>query len=261
MIKYKSAPLLMTIIIIALFIIFGCEKELMSPEEANPFLNYFAMEIDPRTNLDYAVIFPETFNSDSGYPALLAFPPGEQTISQVQWGIDLYYIRQSIQRNWLVISPAAPGGIKFFEGSENYIPDLMEEIENRFNIEGGKYHLSGVSNGGVSAFRVAVQNYQKIQSLTVFPGVPLEQDKPFLDRLVDIPITMYVGALDDNDLIAEIDSTAKTLQELGVEVNFRQWANDGHVILSLTPDHLFDIFDGYRPLGMVMKSSLKSGNQ
>jgi hypothetical protein len=225
----------------------GCTSDLLSPDEANPYLRYVSLEIDPRTDMVVALIEPECYNDSVSYPVLLALPPGDQTKSQVQWAIDTYYIRQSIQRKWIVVSPTAINDVLYHEGSEAYIPMLLETVETFYNIEGGKFHLAGISNGGVSAFRIATLLPERFQSLTVFPGIPLEVDFQRLDRIIDIPITMYVGALDDNELIAQMDSTASRLQDLGADVTYMKWEDNGHVISSLTPEHLFDLFESYRP--------------
>jgi hypothetical protein len=238
--------LVVSILMMVILSHFGCKSELTGSEDANPYIQYLRMEIDPRTELNFVLLLPEIFDPSQSYPALLALPPGEQTMDQVEWGIDLYYKRQSIQRNWIVVSPAAVNGISYFAGSEVYIPMLLELVETEFNIEEDKWHIAGVSNGGVSAFHIAVLYPELFQSVTVFPGVPLEEDKPQLDNLVDMPITMYVGAFDDLDLIEEMESTVQSLQDLGASVHYQKWANDGHVISSISSEHLFDLFDGYR---------------
>ena len=231
-------------IIILLFA--GCTSDLLSPEEANPYMRYVNMEIDPLTQMTVALIEPECYNASLSYPVLIALPPGDQTKSQVQWAIDTYYIRQSIQRQWIVVSPSAINDVLYHEGSEAYIPMLLEAVELSYQVEGDQFHLAGISNGGTSAFRIATLYPDRFQSLTVFPGVPLEVDFQRLNRIVNIPITMYVGALDDSELIAEMDSTVSRLETLGAQVTYRKWANDGHVITSLTPEHMFDLFDSYR---------------
>ena len=248
MFPYKVFQIFKLLLLIFSIQFIGCEVEITGNEEANPFLKYHTFEIDPLTTINYALILPESYKSDESYPALLALPPGEQGMAQVNMAINKYYIRQSIQRNWIVISPAAPGGIKYFNGSEIYIPMLCDALEEVFNIEGGRFHIAGISNGGVSAFRIGVIYSERIQSLTVFPGTPLSQDTSLLNNIADIPITMYWGAQEDPELITEMERTIQTLERLGADVNYREWENEGHIIDSLTPEDLFDLLDGYRGL-------------
>jgi predicted peptidase len=224
----------------------SCEPPLQSSDEANPFIKKRSLKLDNGMELKYWVLLPESFDSTQVYPAVLTFPPSTQSLDQVEWAVNAYYVRQSIQRNWLVICPSAPQGIKYHEGAEAYIPLLLNKIEQNYHIEKNKYHLAGISNGGISAFRVGTLYPEYFQSLTVFPGVPTETDKQRLQNLQDILVTMYVGALDDADLIAQSEQTVQILDSLGVSVEYKKWENNGHVITSLTPVYLLDVFESYR---------------
>jgi pimeloyl-ACP methyl ester carboxylesterase len=226
----------------------ACTKTLNTGLDHNPYFTYQAIPVSSNTTLEYALILPEYLSSDRSYPVLLALPPGEQGSYQVEWAIKKYWIQQSILRNWIVVSPLAPAGKYFHEGSEIYIPVLMDTLQQRYHVEGERFHLAGISNGGLSAFRIAVQYPERIRSLTVFPGFPPSADDyAHLDRLRDIPVTLYVGALDSSEWINEMDSTAAILHDLGGQVTFKVFPNEGHVINSLTSEMLFDLLDQFRP--------------
>ena len=244
--RVKSTIFHFVVISLCVFVANRCEPPLQSTEEANPFIKIRSLMLDNSRQLDYWLLLPENFDSTKTYPALLTFPPGTQSLDQVAWAINSYYIRQSIQRNWLVISPAAPDEIKFFEGAEQYVPLLLNEIEENYHIEENKYHLAGISNGGISAFRVGTLYPDYFLSLTVFPGVPTDTDKKRLHNLRQIPVTMYVGASDAADWITQTEQTVHLLDSIGTAVDYKKWENNGHVITSLTPTDLFDLFDSYR---------------
>jgi predicted peptidase len=235
------------ILLILIVFIAACTKNLNTSLDHNPYFSYYTIAVSNNTNLDFALILPENLSAEQMYPVVLALPPGDQTQSEVEWAIKKYWIEQSIMQNWIVISPIAPGGKYFHQGSEIYIPVLMDTIQHLFNVEGNKFHVAGISNGGISAFRIAIQYSERVQSLTVFPGVPPgPADYAQLDHLLNIPVTMYVGALDDSAWINEMDSTATLLEDLGVEVTFRKFPNEGHVITSLSSKMLFDLLDSLR---------------
>jgi len=94
-----------------------------------------------------------------------------------QTGLHLYWDAEAKKRGWVVISPAAPEGTIFYRGAENELANLLEEVSKSVEFEGGKVHLAGVSNGGLSAYRVITENPGRFLSLTVLPGVPLD-DRP-----------------------------------------------------------------------------------
>lgn len=232
------------VLILLVLITMSCTQSLNTALDNNPYYFYLGIPVRSNKVLEFALILPENYSSERSYPVLLAFPPGYQSRAEMEWAVQKYWIRQSIQRNWIVVSPVAPGGQYFHEGSETYIAMLMDTLQHRYNIEENKFHVAGISNGGISSFRIAIQYTSRIRSLTVFPGVPpTEADYALLNRLINIPVTMYVGGLDSPDWINEMDSTATILQNLGGQVTYKIFPNEGHVINSLSSAMLFDLLE------------------
>ena len=244
--KYISAIIIFVLSLIFFISGVGCDLKTTRSDEDNPYLKRNTLVLDESLSLDYLILLPEGYDPERSFPAILAIPPGGQSVNEAEWAIDLYYIRESIQRNWLVVSPIAPNNTLFHEGSEIYIPYLLDEVKKSFNIEEDRFHLAGISSGGISAFRLAAGWPDLFQSVTVFPGAPTENDKRYLDHLIDLRITMYVGEYDDAEWINETLETASTLDSLGAKVEYKIWEANGHVITSLKPKQLFDLFESYR---------------
>jgi dipeptidyl aminopeptidase/acylaminoacyl peptidase len=199
------------------------------------------------TTLEFAEIYPEGLDLNKEWPVLIAFPPGNQDRSMVDWGLNTYWIDWTVQRDWIVISPVAPDGISFYNGSSVYVPELIEWIKQEYHVEGDLLHMAGVSAGGYSGFRVAIDYPEYFISLTVLPGVPPEEeDHDKLFKLEDIIVTMYVGQ-NDEGWVEETRTTAQELEDLGVQVTFLIFPLQGHVINSITPAMLFNLFNGFRP--------------
>lgn len=212
-----------------------------------PFFSFHEIQLGDKTSLQFELVLPENLDKNKTYPVLLALPPGAQSREEVEFGLMQYWIKSSIQRNWIVVSPIAPGGIRFYEGSETKIGELFDWIQQEFQVEGGRFHISGLSAGGISGFRIAVQYSERCQSLTVLPGYPLEDDYDQLDKLQNIPVSMFVGGY-DTSFIQAMDSTYTRLVELGIQVTYNQLPEDEHVITSLTSEYLFDLLDSFRPI-------------
>lgn len=210
-------------------------------------LTYQSMEFQEGTTLHYAVLTPKNFDTTRTYPILLAFPPGGQSQDLVQWGLDSYWADQAIKRGWIVLSPVAPGGQLFFQGSEALIPQFLEQTSEMYHPEGGKYHVAGVSNGGISAFRVALQNPDKTQSLLVLPGFPRTKEEfQKLETLKDIPVAMFVGE-QDSSWVATMQATEEELSRLGGDVSLEIVPGEPHVIKSLVGgEALFDLLESFR---------------
>lgn len=206
---------------------------------------YFEMTMADGTLLEYGVVLPDGFVPGETYPVLLAFPPGSQTRAMVVAG-NSYWGAEAQARGWVVVSPIAPGGTLFFQGAEQYLPEFLQRIEVIYPPEGGKFHVAGVSNGGISSFRIATMMPEKFGSLTAVPGFPQTADFEQLDKLTNMPVTLFVGENDDSGWIDRMVATEAELTRLGGQVHLTVVPNEGHVIQSLTGADLYDLLDEYR---------------
>ncbi len=232
-------------IVISTVLWIQCQTDVAVGISNHPYIDYLRLDTTLDASIDFLMVFPENFNEDDAYPVLIAFPPGDQDKEEVDFSLEKYWIKSSIQRNWIVVSPIAPVDLNFYSGAEILIPELMNWIAGQINVEGGKFHLAGLSAGGISAFKIAVENPQRCHSITVLPGYAIEDDYDRLNVLAGIPVSMFVGS-NDIETIAPMEVTRDRLLELENTVLYQVIPDDGHVIQSLTSESLFDILDGYR---------------
>ncbi len=237
------------ILLVALIIVFtSCKMEISDSDRQNPYMTYQRVEMSDGEFIEFAIVAPEFTEPGMAHPTLLAFPPGDHTKSEAQWALDKYWIRQSIQRNWVVVSPLAFKNLNYYEGPEKYIPELMDWIEENYEVEDGKFHTSGISNGGKSAFRAAINFSDRIASLLVFPGkIDSDAEYGLLNRLAGMPVHMYVGEGEIEEWTSVMDSIKVILDDLGVENQYKIFKGEGHIIQSLTSEMLFDTLDTFRP--------------
>jgi poly(3-hydroxybutyrate) depolymerase len=104
--------------------------------------------------LHYMVVLPNGFDPAKAYPGVLAFPGGLQTMDTVQGTLERNWRDEAEKRGYIVVIPAAPGEL-FFQGGEKVFPDFVVQLLSDYKILGNKFHIAGVSNGGISAFHVA----------------------------------------------------------------------------------------------------------
>lgn len=209
-------------------------------------LTYQTLQLVDGSELTYALALPNNYEAGRAYPVLLALPPGAQTRSMVAAGLDGLWQRTARERGWIVVSPIAPGGVNFFSGSEVAIPELLDEIGRSFVVEGGRFALGGISNGGNSAFRIALNSPDRFESMVVIPGVPPSGgDFAGLEGIKHIPIAMYVGENDSTAWVEQSVSAAAELDKLGADVTFEIVPNNGHVVTSIDGAMLFDFFESH----------------
>jgi pimeloyl-ACP methyl ester carboxylesterase len=213
---------------------------------SEPVVRYESMTMDDGAVIEYALVLPAGFDARKAYPVLLALPPGPQTREMVQAGLDLYWRQGAIDNGWVVVSPASPDGTLYFQGAERYLPAFLAGIATQVTPEGGKYHVAGISNGGISAFRLLAEHPELVHSLLVAPGYPFSaEDRRNLLESTDIPVAMFVGE-QDATWIPPMQETADALAAQGREVSLEIVPGEGHVIRSLSPDRLFALLESFR---------------
>ena len=198
-------------------------------------------------DIDFAAVVPVDFEVGGTAPVLLAMPPGGQSLDLTANVTSGTYATQALARGWVVVSPAAPESGLYFNGSETLIPGFVDWINTWVTPEGGRPHLAGISNGGISSFRVAGNEPDAFASMIVFPGFPRSaEDQAALAELADIPIRMFVGET-DTSWIPPMEEAFATLDGLGADVALDIRVGEGHVMASLSDGaDIFDLLDSFR---------------
>lgn len=209
-------------------------------QAANDGLFAFESVVAGGTTIEFAVSVPAGFDPQKPYPVLLAMPPGGQDKTLTGQVMAEVWVTEARKRGWVVISPVAPGGVLFFEGAEELVPEFLRMTSVRYQPQGGRYMLAGISNGGISAFRIAGRNPELFHSLTVLPGFPISSDdEAALGRLIAMPVTIFVGEQDSSWVKAARQTTA-ALNGLNGRVTLKVLTGEGHVLRGLSSSVLFE---------------------
>jgi acetyl esterase/lipase len=217
----------------------------VSTKDGHTFLHR-SVTLSGGTTIQYAVVLPPGFDPSRTYPILLALPPGGQDLDTVDALVNAYWIRGAA-RGWIVLSPAAPGGQLYFEGAESLIPDFLDRTAQDYHPEGGTYAIAGISNGGLSAFRIILNTPRRFQALLTLPGYPpADADQQKLPTIAKLPIALYVGAQDDG-WRQQVEQTYRDLKALGAPVSLTVVPGKAHILDgAVNPDTLFDFLDASR---------------
>ena len=105
--------------------------------------------------VNYRVVLPDGYDRARAYPAILAFTGGSQNERAVDTHLERFWTVEAEQRGHIVVSPAAPSEGLYFQRGAGVFPEFLDEILGTYNIEDGKFHVAGASNGGLSAFHIA----------------------------------------------------------------------------------------------------------
>jgi pimeloyl-ACP methyl ester carboxylesterase len=197
------------------------------------------------TVIAYSVVLPENFDAAESYPVLLALPPGGQDQEVVDKVIDGVWKAEAKKRGWLVISPVAPGALFYEPASAKYLPELVAQITRIYPSEGGMVHLAGVSNGGLSAFRAALDHPELFLDLVAFPGYPPEQSDD-VAKLKRVPVAIWVGEL-DSGWRENAEATVAKLKALSGSAQITVVPGESHILASVGGKEYFDFLDRQRP--------------
>lgn len=200
------------------------------------------------TTVHYKVVLPEGYDPTIAYPAVLAFGGGAQTMATVDITLARNWQTEAQKRGYIVILPAAPDDILFFQGGDKIFPEFIVTMLTDYKIQDSKFHAAGYSNGGTTAFLVAASYPQYFLSVTAFPGYLLRDTVANLNHISKLCINMYVGEL-DSDFLDLMRKQNDRFRERGLAVKFSIEKGQGHILSTLGgsgSSRLFNNFDEAR---------------
>jgi len=197
-----------------------------------------------KTTVQYKVILPKNYDPAKTYPAVLAFGGGPQTMEVVDGTIHRNWQQEAESRGYIVILPAAPNGVLFYEGGEKIFPEFIIKILADYKIQDNKFHAAGMSNGGISAFHVAASHPEYFKSITGFPGYLLNPNAAGLKNISKMCIYMYVGEL-DGGWREEVQKQASDFRKMGMNVKLSSEKGQLHRIDTLSGAGAARLFDGF----------------
>jgi poly(3-hydroxybutyrate) depolymerase len=196
----------------------------------------------------YKLILPTGYDPAKAYPAVLAFAGGPETMEIVEDTVERNWRPQAERRGYIVVLPAAPDGDLFFEDGARVFPEFLIQLMADFKVEGGKFHIAGMSNGGLSAFHIAAMYPQYFLSVTGFPGYLLDATAARVKALAGMCINMHAGELDP-DWLGAMKQQSDQFRALGYKVRFTVEKGQPHMLRTLAgagAARLFDQFDEAR---------------
>jgi poly(3-hydroxybutyrate) depolymerase len=232
--KSNWLPLTSAMAAIALFIIQPLEAEVLEKTK-----------VVGDATVHYKTVLPNGYDQAKAYPAILALGGGPQTMNTVDSILNRNFQAEAEKRGYIVIAPAAPDGQLFFEEGARIFPEFLEMILSDYKIRNNKFHIAGVSNGGIAAFHVAATNPQYFLSVTAFPGYMWEPSAAKLEAISKMCVFMYVGELDPYMWHGEMKKEAEFLRSKGTLARYSVEKGQPHRLETLAGADAGRLFDGF----------------
>jgi poly(3-hydroxybutyrate) depolymerase len=192
--------------------------------------------------LHYKVVLPKDYDAAKAWPAVLAFPPGGQGPDMVMTTLVRNWQPEAERRGYIVFVPAAPNGRLFFEEGARVFPEFLDKMLGEYKIRDNKFHIAGMSNGGISAFYIAAAYPRYFWSVTGFPGYLPDATPARMNALAGICIYMHVGEL-DSGWVQEMKDQAVQFRAKGFTVRFTIEKGESHVLGTLQGSGAARLFD------------------
>ncbi|MBZ5634783.1 MAG: hypothetical protein LAO55_16800 [Acidobacteriia bacterium] len=195
--------------------------------------------------LYYKVVTPKDYDPAKEYPTVIAFPGGAQTMPMVDGMLARNLALQAQKRGYIVVVCSATAAGLFYEGGAVVFPAFLDKLLADYKIRGRKFHIAGISNGGLSSFHIAASYPRYFYSVTGFPGYLLDATDARVAALQGICVNMHVGELDQGWLDT-MQKQSMMFRAKGMKVRFTIERGQGHVMTTLEgagAARLFDQFD------------------
>jgi len=197
------------------------------------------------TTVHYKIVLPNGYDPAKAYPAILALGGGPQTMNTVDNILTRNFRAEAEKRGYIVVAPAAPDGQLFFQGGDRIFPEFLKMILEDYKIQDNKFHIAGVSNGGIAALHVAAANPQYFSSVTAFPGYMWEPSAAKLQAISKMCVFMYVGELDPYMWHGEMKKEAEFLRSKGTVARYSVEKDQPHRLETLAGANAGRLFDGF----------------
>jgi len=196
-------------------------------------------------DVQYKLVLPDGYDPALEYPAIIAFGGGPQTMRTVDSILDRSLQREAEQRGYIVIAPVAPGGELFFMRGDIIFPEFLDEMLKNYNVADDKFHIAGVSNGGIAALHVAATNPDYFVSVTAFPGYMWKPNEEKLLAIAKMCVFMYVGEYDRYRWHGEMKREAEFLTAQGAVAKYTVEFGQPHGIETLRGANAGRLFDDF----------------
>lgn len=188
----------------------------------------FNRELPSKIFINYLLYLPERYKDNEKSWPLILFLHGAG-----ERGTDLEIVKRNgipkiveevTNFPFITISPQCPEDSWWTEQAE-ILMMLLEEIEEKYNVNPKKIYLTGLSMGGYGTWLLAAQYPEKFAAIAPVCG---GGDPKWAPILKDIPVWAFHGAKDDIVPLEYSQIMVRAVKEHGGNIRFTVYPDVGH---------------------------------
>lgn len=190
----------------------------------------YMIEKNIKSTLNYMVYLPQSYNSSKKWPLILSLHGSGERGNNIE-NVKKYGIHKILRENndfpFVVISPQCPSG-EIWEMQFSLLKELLNDIENNYNIDSERIYLTGYSMGGYGAWNFAILNPEIFAAIVPVSGGAISPQKAL--RIKNLPIWVAHG---DNDTSVQFEESKRIVDCLKIynpNIIFKIYEGAGHEV-------------------------------
>lgn len=187
--------------------------------------------------LKYAIHLPTDYDPAKAYPTIIG--PGDG-IREESPGY--YWHGKPSEFGWLIVETPA----HFASDPVNQMSQLLDHLNERYNVEGDKFHMVGFSANSANSFRVGIALANRFHSLVGVAGFP--RQNPTGKDLQKVKNTKFYFIVGDRDQYW-MNASKKShtyLKSEGISSTLEIIKNGGHVLKEIDGQPFIDLMETMR---------------
>jgi len=210
------------------------------PEYCEEALQGELQHVASHPEAPYFVHHPDT--DSLSVPTIVFMPGGGGTESSGPGTFRQWFERGSSLGDYRVLVVVSGDGDLTDEWDR--VPAALDEVLACYGGDSSRVHLAGTSNGGLGAFSVMLDHYERFATLMGCPGVWTSWDEDeVLTALTGRPVYNGVGEL-DSGWLPYVELTHERLLALGLDSVYVEFEGQDHIPNdAFDQDQLFDFWD------------------
>lgn len=200
----------------------------------------------------YSIYVPASFDGKTAIPAVLflhgAGERGEEGLRSTAIGLGNAVRFDPARWPALVLFPQTPPGRQWAGDTEEMALALLDHVMESYAVDPDRVYLTGLSMGGAGAWSLASRHPERFAALVPVCGwiMPMagrpeyqrdlrvsgwDPDAPWAsaaNRVKDLPIWIWHGALDASVPVEESRRMAAALRAAGADVRYTELPGVGH---------------------------------